>query len=149
MMPVSGPQVRPADGQEADMQFRERRKVIQLIRTVYDPSIKRGRAELVGRLDKTAPVLDDELRTALSEEEVAEVDAYLARRTHSISRESTRMAAQARAGHMRQAEAFFAGPEGPEGAKPAAEIFAAWEDLKKALHRAGYRKNKKPGHHGG
>ena len=46
------------------MQFRQRRRVIQVIRTVYDSAIKRGRSELVGRLDCDDPVVDDALRAA-------------------------------------------------------------------------------------
>lgn len=124
------------------MQFRERAKVIQVIRTVYDPAIKRGRAEVVARLNKDEPVLDQTLRGACSPAEVSEVEAFLAARAELLSREATRDAAEDLAAQMRQAESYFrAGPDAGAGAL-AAEIFTAWDDLKKALHKAGFRKDK-------
>lgn len=122
------------------MQFRERSRVIQVIRTVYDPAIKRGRAEVVARLDRNAPTIDDALRTACSPAELAEVEAFLAARTAQMSHEATRSAAETLAKQMRQAEAFFrTGPSGSAGLL-AADIYTAWDDLKKAMHKAGFRK---------
>lgn len=124
------------------MQFRERSRVIQVIRTVYDPAIKRGRAEVVARLDKDAPEIDEAVRLACSPAELAELEAFLAARTALMSRETTRQAAETLAAQMRQAEAFFrTGPNGSAGLA-AADIYTAWEDLKKAMHKAGFRKAK-------
>lgn len=124
------------------MQFRERSRVIQVIRTVYDPAIKRGRAEVVARLDKDAPQVDDDVRRACSPAELAELEDFLATRSALMSRETTRAAAESLATQMRQAEAFFrTGPNGPAGVI-AADIYTAWEDLKKAIHKAGFRKAK-------
>lgn len=124
------------------MQFRERSRVIQVIRTIYDPAIKRGRAEVVARLDKDAPVLDDDIRNACSPAELAELEDFLAARTALMSQETTRAAAESLAAQMRQAEAFFrTGPNGTAGLV-AADIYTAWEDLKKAMHKAGFRKAK-------
>ncbi|MEW5728373.1 MAG: hypothetical protein AB1918_11160 [Pseudomonadota bacterium] len=120
--------------------------MIQVIRTIYDPSIKRGRAELVGRIDKTRPAVDGALRAACSAEELVEIEDFLARRSELLSREATREAALSLAGHMRLAEAYFRdagdGGDGGEDGGAAAEILAAWDDLKKALHKAGFRKDK-------
>lgn len=124
------------------MQFRERAKVIQLIRTIYDPAIKRGRAELVGRLDKDTPVIDAELRAACSPAELAEIEAYLADRARALTRDAMGRSAQDLAAHMRMAESYFrAGGDAMAGSL-AAEIFTAWDDLKKAMHKAGFRKDK-------
>jgi hypothetical protein len=124
------------------MQFRERAKVIQIIRTVYDPAIKRGRAEVVARLNKDEPVLDPALRGACSPAELGEVEAFLAARAELLSREATRDAAEELAAQMRQAESYFrAGADSGAGTL-AAEIFTAWDDLKKAMHKAGFRKGK-------
>lgn len=125
------------------MQFRERSRVIQVIRTIYDPAIKRGRAEVVARLDKDDPQLDADMRAACSPDELAEIEAFLADRADSLSRETTRDAAESLAGHMRLAESYFrCGPDGIAGSV-AAEVFTAWDDLKKAMHRAGFRKEKR------
>lgn len=125
------------------MQFRERSKVIQLIRTVYDPAIKRGRAELVGKLDKDAPRLDDTLRQACSPAELAEIEAYLARRAQALTQDAMCQAARALPAQMRMAEHYFRLGGDPLTGTVAAEIFAAWDDLKKALHKGGYRKEKR------
>lgn len=127
------------------MQFRERAKVIQLIRTVYDPAIKRGRAELVGKMDKDDPRLDDALRQACSPAEVVEIEAYLAQRAQALSREAVLLAAQELPAHMRMAEQYFRLGEDAVAGNVAAEIFAAWDDLKKALHKGGFRKEKRDG----
>ena len=124
------------------MQFRERSRVIQVIRTVYDPAIKRGRAEVVARLSKDAPTIDEEVRNACSPAELAELEDFLATRTAMMSQETTRDAAMGLAAQMRMAESFFRnGPNGV-GGMVAADIYTAWEDLKKAMHKAGYRKGK-------
>lgn len=124
------------------MQFRERAKVIQLIRTVYDPAIKRGRAEVVGRMDKTTPVIDAALRQACSPAELAEIEAYLAERAVSLTSEATRNAAEALPAQMRLAESYFTQLGDELAGSLAADIFAAWEDLKKALHKGGFRRDK-------
>ncbi|MBI2239997.1 MAG: hypothetical protein HYU59_04240 [Magnetospirillum gryphiswaldense] len=125
------------------MQFRERAKVIQLIRTVYDPAIKRGRAEVVGKLDKDFPLVDDALRRACSPAELVEIETYLAQRRQALTQESMAQAARELPAMMRMAEHYFLGGGDPLAGTNAAEIFAAWDDLKKALHKSGYRKEKR------
>jgi len=122
------------------MQFRERRQVIQLIRTVYDPEIKRGRSEMVGRMDRDVPEIDAELRQACSEEEIQEIEEFLEARTAMLSEGAVRDSVTGLARHMRLAESYFRTQHDPDAARLAAEIFTAWDDLKKAIHKAGYRK---------
>ena len=122
------------------MQFRERRQVIQLIRTVYDPEIKRGRSELVGRIDKDAPEIGEELRSICSAEEIREIEDFLEARTAQLSMGAIRDSVTDLARHMRLAESYSRNSPDPDAARLAAEIFTAWDDLKKAIHKAGYRK---------
>jgi hypothetical protein len=125
------------------MQFRERRRVIQVIRTVYDPRIKRGRSEVVGNIDRDVPLLDDALRTACSDAETAEVEAYIAILKDEQSRQAAAEAATALPAQMRLAEGWLRLADGKEDVGPlAAEIWTAWEDLSKALHKAGVGKSK-------
>lgn len=126
------------------MQFRERRQVIQLIRTVYDPVIKRGRSEMIGRLDKDAPALDDGLRAICTPDELVEIEDFLTARSALMSAETVRESAHSLAGHMRRAEAYFRAEDTDQAALLAAEIFTAWDDLKKAMHKAGFRKKGPP-----
>lgn len=60
------------------MHFRVRNRVIQLIRTVYDPEVKRGTSLIVGRLSKEAPQVTDELCKALTATELREVEDWIA-----------------------------------------------------------------------
>ncbi len=129
------------------MQFRERSQVIQLIRTVYDPKIKRGRSELVGRIDKQAARIDDTLRSVCTRDEVREIEIFLEARTALLSHGATRESAGKLASQMRLAESYFRSPSDTDQAQLAAEIFTAWDDLKKAMHKAGFRK-KAPTHQG-
>ena len=59
------------------MHFRERGPSIQIIRTVYDPEIKRGRHEVVGRLSRATLRLHEGVADKLSAAEKAEVGAYI------------------------------------------------------------------------
>ncbi len=125
------------------MQFRERRRVIQVIRTVYDPAIKRGRSEVVGRIDREDPVLDDVLQAACTPEELSEIKDFLAQRLHIQSRQEARDAAADLPLLMRQAEAWFRDHPDADTGPLAAEIMVAWKDLEKALHKAGVTKVKR------
>ena len=55
------------------MHFRERNQIVQIIRTKYDAAEKKGKNEIVGRLQKANPKLTDELTAALTKEERKEV----------------------------------------------------------------------------
>src|SRR5450755_4320433 len=59
------------------MHFRERRQIVQIIRAKYDPSSKKGKNEIVGRLVKANPQFSDALEAALSKEERKEVVAWI------------------------------------------------------------------------
>lgn len=59
------------------MHFRYRKNVVQLIRTTYNPETKKPKADVVGRLSMSEPVVTPELRAALTAEEVAEVEAWI------------------------------------------------------------------------
>lgn len=129
------------------MQFRERRRVIQVIRTVYDPEIKRGRSEVVGSIDRDAPSLNETLRAACSKQEAAEVADYIVALKDERSRQVATDAAQGLPAQMRLAEAWLRQGDMSQTVGPlAAEIWTAWEDLSKALHKAGVGKSK---HHKG
>jgi len=127
------------------MQFRERRRVIQVIRTVYDPAIKRGKSEVVGRLVQDAPVIDDELRQACTAEELCEVEAFLVQLQARQSREGATEAAAGLPAQMRLAESWFRNHADGTAAALAAEVWTAWDDLSKALKKTGAAKTKHRG----
>lgn len=66
------------------MHFRTRQKVVQLIRTVYDPVEKRPKATVLGRLSLDKPVLTEQLRALLTEAEVKEAEAWIANHERTV-----------------------------------------------------------------
>jgi len=116
------------------MQFRERRRVIQVIRTTYDPALKRGRSTLLGTLDKAVPAVTEALRVACTAEELAEIARYLDGRGGA--------GADALPGQMREAAAYFRTHRDGAALAFAAEIRGAWEELKEAMREAGFSKEK-------
>lgn len=117
------------------MQFRERRKVIQVIRTTYDPELKRGRAEVVGKIDKAAPLITDKLLKNCSPDELAEVAAWLEQRAADQRDAAVRAGAETLPAQMRAAAEYFRNQTDadPDAQRYADEIRAAWDELKSAL----------------
>ncbi len=124
------------------MQFRERRRVIQVIRTVYDPDLKRGRSELVGKIDKAAPVVTDRLQKSCTPEELSEILTYLDDRHNRLRNEAVRAGAETLPAQMREAAEYFRTHRDDDARAFATEIRLAWEDLKTALREAGFSKSK-------
>lgn len=124
------------------MQFRERRRVIQVIRTTYDPEVKRGRSEVLGKIDKAAPAVTDKLNKACTLEELAEITAYLANRQNLLRNEAVRAGAETLPAQMRAAAEYFRTHRDEEAKDFAVDIRAAWDELKAALRKAGFAKGK-------
>lgn len=122
------------------MQFRERRRVIQVIRTTYDPDLKRGRAEVVGRIDKATLTPAEKLLRDCSPEEAAEVRRYLAERSTSLHDAAVRAGAETLPRQIRTAAEYFRHHDDDEARRFAAEIRAAWTELKSAIRKAGFTK---------
>lgn len=121
------------------MQFRERRRVIQVIRTTYDPEVKRGRSEVVGKLDKADPVVTDKLRKNCTDEELAEIETYLDHRAQNLHDDAVRAGAETLPAQMRAAAEYFRNHGDAQAAVFAGEIKEAWNELKAALRKADLR----------
>ncbi|WP_448204511.1 hypothetical protein [Azospirillum sp. sgz302134] len=124
------------------MQFRERRRVIQVIRTTYDPDLKRGRSEVLGKIDKAAPAITDKLHKACTPEELSEITTYLATRQNTLRDEAVRAGAETLPAQMRAAAEYFRSHRDEEAKDFAVEIRAAWDELKAAMRKAGFSKGK-------
>ena len=59
------------------MHFRVRRNVVQLVRTPYNRFTKKPKTEVVGRMSLKDPELSPELKSKLSEAEIAEAEAWI------------------------------------------------------------------------
>ena len=115
------------------MHFRIRKQVVQLVRMNYDASIKRGRAQVVGSVKLSDPVLPDELRDALTPQEIDEFEQWVAtqHRSHRLKQE---LAALSLAEQIDLAKQWFEA----EGNSPTARITAdeaqrSWKALRKKL----------------
>lgn len=67
------------------MHFRERGRVIQVIRTTYDSSTKKGRPQIVARLDRLNPRVTPEMREACTPEELIEIKVWIEQRQADAS----------------------------------------------------------------
>ncbi|MFW5329387.1 hypothetical protein [Hydrogenophaga sp. ZJX-1] len=59
------------------MHFRIRNRVIQVIRTTYDATTKKPKAQVLGTVNKLQPEISDELRLTCKPQELAELKAYI------------------------------------------------------------------------
>ena len=59
------------------MHFRLRKNVVQLVRTSYDSDKKRPRTTVVGRMPLKQPKLSPELKSKLTEDEIAETKEWI------------------------------------------------------------------------
>lgn len=124
------------------MQFRERRRVIQVIRTTYDPELKRGRSELVGKLDKEAPEITEKLRNSCTPAELTEISDYLGGRRANQRNAAVHAGAATLPEQMRRAAEYFQTHRDDKALAFATEIRAAWDELKSAMRKAGFSKSK-------
>ncbi len=59
------------------MHFRLRKKVVQLVRTLYNPDTKKPKTVVVGRMLLKQPNVSPELRSKLTEDEIAETEEWI------------------------------------------------------------------------
>jgi hypothetical protein len=59
------------------MHFRLRKNVVQLVRTSYDPDTKRPKTAVVGRMPLKKPKLSPDLKSKLTEDEIAETKEWI------------------------------------------------------------------------
>lgn len=119
------------------MHFRVRKNVIQLVRTSYDPEIKRGVATVVGTVRLAHPELTEELKTLLTAEETAQFDLWV-QTQHRIDALREELAALSLPQSMAQALKWFE----REGDTPAASALASetvfqWQALRRQLTKQG------------
>jgi hypothetical protein len=118
------------------MHFRERNQIIQVIRTKYDAVEKRGKNEIVGRLQKANPQITDELTAALTKEERKELAAWIEgyATTARLKRE---FAARNLTEQLELAQEWFANQKGEDARLLAAWLLPAWVRLRATLKKNG------------
>lgn len=118
------------------MHFRERGQVVQIIRTTYDASTKKGKNEIVGRLVKANPKITDELKSVLSSAERKEVSAWIDGYA-TVGQLKRELAVRTLTEQLSLAEEWFADKKGDDARFLAASLVPAWLRLRGALKRNG------------
>ncbi|HKY91033.1 MAG TPA: hypothetical protein VJM11_08335 [Nevskiaceae bacterium] len=120
------------------MHFRARRNVVQLVRTTYDDIGKKPKASVVGRIRLDRPVISEELRTALTENELREAQAWIEGncRTQMLREE---LAALTLPETLALANGWFArNKDSPAAAAAAASLAGGLQALRRTLKSAGF-----------
>src|SRR3974377_1432205 len=118
------------------MHFRERNQIIQIIRTKYDAVEKKGKSEIVGRLQKANPTLTAELTSMLTKEERKEVEAWIASYS-SLGRLKRAVAARTLQEQLDFAQEWFADQKGDDARLLVASLMPAWARLRVTLKKSG------------
>lgn len=115
------------------MHFRIRRHVVQLVRMTYDPSIKRGKAQVIGSVKLANPVLSNELLDKLTAEEAAEFELWVST-NHRANLLKQELAALTLAEQMDQARLWFERQDEQGAAQQTAdELVRHWQALRRVL----------------
>jgi hypothetical protein len=118
------------------MHFRERGKIVQIIRTSYDPDSKKGKNEIVGRLVKNNLKMSSQLESALSDKEKKEVKAWIDG-YGSTERLKKELAARTLPEQMAITEEWFADHKGDDARVLAATLYRSWVQLRQSLKKSG------------
>jgi hypothetical protein len=118
------------------MHFRERNQVIQIIKTKYDAVEKKGKNEIVGRLQKADPKITEELAGVLTKEERKEVTAWIEGHA-TLARLKREIAARTLQEQLDLAQEWFAGQKGDEARLLVASLIPAWVRLRATLKKNG------------
>ena len=118
------------------MHFRERGQIVQLIRTSYDSKSKKGKNEIVGRLEKANPKISEALEAVLTTEERHEladwIGGYAAK--ERLKRE---LAVRTLPEQLALAKEWFSDQKGDDARLLAASLTPAWAQLRGLLKRNG------------
>ena len=119
------------------MHFRLRKHIVQLIRTSYDPDEKKPRATVVGRMSLNQPKLSLELKSQLTEAEIAETEGWIdgQYRLNSLKEE---LAALTLPESIAEANRWFSrNADDPAAAAIALQLLPAFKVLRKMLRTKG------------
>jgi len=117
--------------------FRIRKNVVQLVRTSYNPLTKKPRTKIVGRMQLKQPGLSKELKSKLTEEEIAEAEEWINGqfRTNSLKEE---LAALTLSESILAANRWFSRNEdNPAAMEIALQLLPAFKSLRKMLRGKG------------
>lgn len=118
------------------MQIRKRGMRLEFLRSTYDTEAKRSRQKLIGSTHDWSLALPTELREKMTEEEIAEAEAYFDKtKTEQAERQKERAVAGARIDLSSLAKSI---DDQDVTAEQAEAIFAGLDKVKKALRKQGF-----------
>lgn len=119
------------------MHFRIRKNVVQLIRTTYDASKKKGVNTTVGAVKLGNPELTPELQRDLTAEEIAEFESWV-KTQHRATMLREELAAMSLAETISQAEKWFEREGDSADARTlSTEIIFQWQSLRRLFAKHG------------
>jgi hypothetical protein len=119
------------------MHFRMRKNVVQLVRTSYNPDTKKPRTLVVGRMLLKQPKVSAELRSKLTEDEIAETKEWIEGqfRMSSLKEE---LAALTLPESISAAHRWFSrNADNPAAAAIVPQLLPALQALRKVLRKQG------------
>ena len=119
------------------MHFRLRKNVVQLVRTSYDADAKKPKTAVVGRMPLREPKLSPELKSKLTEAEIAEAENWIEGhyRLNSLKEE---LAALTLPESISAAHRWFArNADNPAAGAIMPQLLPALRGLRKMLRRNG------------
>jgi hypothetical protein len=118
------------------MHFRERGKIVQIIRTSYDAESKKGKNEIVGRLVKNNLKVPSQVDSALTDKERKEVKAWIEGygNTERLKKE---LAVRTLAEQMAVAEEWFKDQKGEDARVLSATLYRSWVQLRMVMKKNG------------
>lgn len=129
------------------MRFKESKKIIMCIRTTYDIDKKRGVDKTIVSIDKYLTKVPDEAIAELETEEVEQLQALLDARKKSHETLSASLSIRFLPTHLNEAIKAL-GDEAQRAqvtAETAEKIWAALDDMRRAMRKAGFAKPKAGG----
>lgn len=117
------------------MHFRDRGNFVQVIRTNLDPTTKKGKNELVGRLVKGEPKVPEELTATLSAEERKEVATWIAGSAR-IAKLKSELAARTIHEQLALAQQWFSDQKSDDARLLADGVVQAWVRLRMTLKKS-------------
>jgi hypothetical protein len=119
------------------MHFRLRKKVVQLVRTMYNPDTKKPKTVVVGNMPLKQPEVSSELRGKLTEDEIAEAEEWISvqYRMGSLKDE---LAALTLSESISAANRWFSrNPDNPAATAIALQLLPEFKTLRKMLREKG------------
>ncbi len=119
------------------MHFRLRKNVVQLVRTSYNSDTKKARTVVVGRMPLKQPKLSPQLKSKLTEDEIAETEEWIEGqfRMNSLQEE---LAALTLPESISAAHRWFSrNADNPAAAAIIPQLLPALQALRKVLRKQG------------